>query len=135
MTFLAIQHYLCHCSHHKWHRCIYQFEMFEIMCNTNFFWSCDSTGPRIGIPLTLSMAPLHALMESDSKEVQHQVSGHKTPFALVSTSHDADFIVNDTLHLLGHNNLECNLIVLVMSHHWFHLISNQTFQDHDTFQK
>ena len=49
---------------------------------------------------TLLMVPLHSLGKDVHKEVQHDLFGHVTQFALASVSHDTNGIANSTIAFL-----------------------------------
>ena len=48
----------------------------------------------------LLMTALHSSVQDDENEVQHDFSGHMTPLAQTSASHEADGIVSSTITFL-----------------------------------
>ena len=79
------------------------------------------------MPMELSMAPLYFLGQDDWHQVQHYLSGHVMPFALMLASHDVISIVKRTTTFLTSRKnssmtfWSCNRIAIAIGITWCYL--------------
>ena len=83
--------------HHKWHHCFPWVKTIEMICNMSLLIMWHHWLQHHIMPTASSMASFHFLCQDNWNHMQYDFLGHVMPLLLVSASHNADGIINETI--------------------------------------